>query len=302
MILLFSLSGCHNEKLPACTFQKETESNIGDGLARLKLSREVLNLINANAVKVNAQSVKTNRYEVKLDEFFYDKGVPIAIFKFVVSKKNGKKMSGSDVRELKNAVKEKDLDIANCSLGSTELEDTIEIRDGVGIWTLAYLLASISGADKPQNIKEKSSLGTIDILDKDKNQGTIVLPDYSSDLPIKQLDTGASKSVLSVIINDMGLNVIVDITTVLKEYRKMLKNLPKGQDPEKYGYDVFKLIQIVQKNGTIVDIYGKEKGSGYRENEEVYQENKLASYTVLFGNQVKKEEIESVIINGESFS
>lgn len=304
LILAFCLTGCNEMKRKTndCQYEKKEASSIGQSLWSGGKSSNMMGIVNKNSVEVKNQSVDVAGYCILLDEYFYEKNVPFIIYKFVILDEAGNNLTGSQYKELQRLYDNFELELYTVGLGGSRLVDEIKCdSDGKAIWMAALLLNGISDKDKVSKITDKVTLGEVELYFKSNKIATIDLPDYSYDADCIAFDTSSSDSILSIKASEFGVSIIWDLTDKLADFKKMLKNLPVGEDEESYGYTIYNEISITMKDGIVYELNGSDGKNILSCDECKREEDKLASYSVLWKEDISIQEISCITIDGVQY-
>lgn len=305
LIGIFFLASCENKKANTkdCVFQKEENSNLGSYLYTSGKDKGMTEVINNNTVKIYNQNIDAETYRIQLDEYFYEKNLPMVIYKFVINNKDGSALTESQYKDFKHMLDKHDLEFYNPDLGGHEvMNETLYDSDGKVLWVVSDLLDAISDKDSVSKIVDKTELYSIIFSYKSKGIGTIILPDYAYDAYTIPCNIPSDESVISIKVSKLGVSIIWDLTDILAVFKKMLKNLPAGENEEGYHYTIYNSILLKMKDGTIYELYGPDSKDILNCNKGIREEDNLASYSVLWKDEFNIEDISYISIDGKDYS
>ena len=301
-ILCIFLAGCTQAKeQEKCYYEPLEKSSLGTELFGEQATAPIADIISSNSVKIQNQSVVTKDYKVILDEYFYASNIAVLACKFRIVNTDGSNLTKTQYERLQKIGKE-NMDIYNEKYSSAILKDEIMLdSEGKVVWYFAELHSSIAAGDTIFNADKKERLTRLKLLWDEDGEGTFTLPDYRYNDKGITFDTSENTDILSLKATNTGVSIIWNIHDVLEEYEAMIEHLPRGEDPECYGYDVYKTITIVMKDGTEYPLAGTKENNVLKEDSEVREENDLAGYTVLWDKPVEVNDISKIVIDGKSY-
>lgn len=299
-MLLLCFTGCNHERegYNNCEYETIDRSNIANYLWSSEETKHMSELVNGHCVKVNNQSVEKDGYYIALDEFFYEKNVPFVIYKFVITKENCEDFTSGEREQLTLLHNNNEIRFTDVDLGSTEILNELYVNINKAEWIVAKILDPISDKDKKNVIRDKVSLTKIHVIYKKDDIGVMNLPNYAFDANHITFDIEKSGSIKKIAATEFGVKIVWDISLVLKDFKEMLKKLPKGENPESYGYSIYEDITIDMKDGEKIDICNNDKNSILKSNEALFEENEIAAYSTLWNCKIPINEIKSITIDG----
>ena len=296
VMLCMMLAGCSDGQVNvSCEYENIKECDMGDIIANNNQQYHIAELMKEHSVKIKNQKVSVSEYEIKLDEYFYDKETGVVVYKVLISNSDGLPLTDAQYKKLVKLHENRELDLIN-ERGSRPLINILQKdKNDQVVWYNGCLLSAISPQDKVTDITQKDSLSSVTIYFMNDEAGELFLPVYNYEESIIEFDVSKNRGIISAKMTESGLAIIWDIRDILTEFYNMIKELPKGEDPEGYNYTVYKDIIIHMKDGleyNVLDFYCDE---------EVREENAIAGFSAVWKDGIQLEEVDSLEIDGERY-
>lgn len=265
-------------------------------------TQNYLDVVLENTVKVEDQSVMIADYKIVLEEYFYENNTSSVIYQFSVCNQDGTNLKENQHNKFLQIYEEDIIGISNERFnGSVIADKVIKNKEGRTIWVVGMLLSAITNETQRTQIDSTEGMTYLDILYDTEPAQRIKVPDFVYSDPGKNFETEGNKEIITLEANALGICIVKDLTNVLAEFDMLIENLPKGEDPETYGYNAFDSVIVVLNNGNEYVVYGKNQTATMIDNIHVSEENKMASYTALWNEMIDIEEIEYIIVDGVEY-
>lgn len=303
-VILFCsiLVGCGGRNQEdTCQYYLMDKSELENYLEK-EYTQNYLDVVLENTVKVEDQSVMIADYKIVLEEYFYENNTSSVIYQFSVCNKDGTNLKENQYNKFLQIYEEGIIGISNERFNaSVTVDKVIKNKEGRTIWVVGMLLSAITNETQRTQIDSTEGMTYLDILYDTEPTQRIKVPDYVYSNPVIKIDIEENKEIISLVVNSLGICIVKDLTNVLAEFEMLIENLPKGEDPETYGYNAFDSVIVVLNNGNEYVVYGENQTATMIDNIHVSEENKMASYTALWNEIIDIEEIEYVIVDGVEY-
>lgn len=303
MLLLCSiLVGCDKRSQEdKCQYFLAVKSELVDYL-KTEYTENYLSIMNGNTVNVIGQSVVIDDYQILLEEYFYEKNTPSAIYQFSVLNQDGTNLSDDQYNQFVKIYENGTISILNDNFNSSVVVDkVIKNENGKIVWIVGMLLSAITTETQITQIEHSADMTYLDILYDSHPDQRIKVPDYCYNDKVIKFHVEESEEIALLKINSLGICVVKDLTNVLADFEDMIENLPKEEDPETYGYEVFNHISVVLNDGSEYGVYGKNQSAIMMDNIHICEENKLVSYTAFWNEKIDIEDIQFIIVDGVKY-
>lgn len=303
IILLFSiLVGCDGRNQEyKCQYKLLDKSELVNYL-EMEYNQNYLDVVAENTVKVIDQSVMIADYKIILEEYFYEDVTSSVIYQFSVCNQDGTNLKENQYNNFLQIYEEDKISILNERFNASVIVDkVVKNEEGRTIWVVGMLLSAITNDTQRTQTDITGSMTYLDILYDTEPSQRIKVPDYVYSNASIKFDTEENKEVISLTVNSLGICIVKDLTNVLAEFEILIENLPKGEDPEMYGYNAFDSVTVVLDDGKEYTVYGENQTAIMIDNMHVSEENKMASYTALWNETIDIEKIEYVIVDGVEY-
>ncbi len=294
--ILVGCSGKNQEDI--CQYHLMDKSELGNYLEQ-EYTRNYLDVVLENTVKVEEQSVMIKNYKIVLEEYFYEKNTASVIYQFTVCNQDGTDLEENQYNQFCETHEEGMIGISNERFNASVIVDkVVKNKKGRTIWIVGMLLSAITNETQRTQIDSTEGMTYLDILYDTESPQRIKVPDYVYSNAGMKMDKEEDKEILSLTVNSLGICIVKDLTSILTEFKMLIENLPKGEDPETYGYDAFDSVIVILKNGNEYVVYGENQTAIMIDNLHISEENKMASYTALWNEMIDVEQIEYIIVDG----
>lgn len=296
-ILSLLLAGCREHPaVNTCEYEKIEECDMATILANDGKLYHITEQVKEHSVSIRNQKVAASDYEVELQEYFYNKNTGVALFKFMISGSEGETLTDEAYKKLAQIHEEGNLDL-QCERSGRHFIDILQKAEGNhAVWYVGCLLSAIAPEDKISHITEKTGVNTVELYFETDIAGSFVLPDYDYQENAVSFDIPGQSSLISAQMTESGICMIWDIRGALGEFRAMIKELPDGENPESYHYEIYHTILIHMKDGTTHNVL-----AGYCD-DEVREENNLASLSAIWDNPVSLEDVDYLEVDGVRYA
>jgi len=302
ILLCGILVGCDGgNQEDKCQYKLIDKSEVVNYL-EMEYNQNYLDVVAENTVKVIDQSVMIADYKIVLEEYFYEDNTSSVIYQFSVCNQDGTNLKENQYNKFLQIYEEGIIDISNERFNASVIVDkVVKNKEGRTIWVVGMLLSAITNETQRTQIDSTEGMTYLDILYDTEPSQRIEVPDYVYSNPIIKIGMEENKEIISLAVNSLGICIVKDLTNVLAEFEILIENLPKGEDPETYGYNAFDSVIVVLDDGKEYVVYGENQTAIMIDNMHVSEGNKMASYTAIWNEIIDIEEIEYVIVDGVEY-
>ncbi len=296
-MLCVLLVGCGDKQDQAiCEYERIQECDMGEIVSNNSEPYHITEQMKEHSVKIKNQKISVSGYDIKLDEYFYNRNAGVAVFKFIISAPDASALTEEQYNKLVKLRDDGELNLVKGRSSRPFINLIQKDEKGQAVWYHGCLLSGISPQSKVTDKEQNESLRSVGIYFMKEEVGEITLPDYDYQEKVIEFDTSKKQEILSVKMTESGLCIIWNIEDVLAEFREMIKQLPKGENPEDYNYSVYKNISIHMKDGTkynVLDAYCDE---------EIREENNIASFRAIWKDGISLEKVKCLEIDGVKYN
>lgn len=289
IMLCMILVGCGNEV--TCEYESIKKSDLGQKLFENDRQFQIGNVMKEHSVKVKNQKLAVSEYEIKLDEYFYNRNTGVVAYKFFITSSGGNLLTDTQYEQLIKLHQNGDLELLTERSNRPIINKIQKENDGQAVWYNCLMLSIISPQDSSKDISDKQSLDLVELYIKGDKAGEFYLPKYNYNEEVIEFDISNNKEIISANMTENGLYIIWNIEDKLAEYKKMIKELPKGQSSEGYNYLIYSSIFVCMNDGTKYNVLD------YFCDEEVREQNELAGFSAVWENSIPLEKVESIEID-----
>lgn len=269
-------------------------------------------VVGANTYKIfnTYKRGKIYNYKYKLNQWFQSEDVNVALCSFCVKKNDGAEWTESDFNDFKTLYLKGKIEVNFLVDGSiiepkfklSQNKKTLIIETGTYYNSLYLKLNNKNGFDF---IRE------VDIYESDDtsvNPICFASPDKCTSSKKKSYHGNKKEYVSGVVVNSYGLNIELNISKQLAEYKKRIKKLKPNESEEDIGYDICNIISLKYEDGSIKQYYtkdlcAKDSGVSLKDadmiDEFISEKQKKAAITVI--RDIDLDKTVSIIINQKEY-